>query len=253
MWTFRQLLFFLVWRDIKVRYKQMFFGIFWAILTPFSQAIIFSLIFGYFLKIPISNTPYLLLVFSGFTFWNFLSQSILTATYSLTTNSHLVSKAVFPKEVLVLASIISRIPDLIFSFIILIFMLFIYQIPLSPLLIWILPLTILEIILTFAVSLFLSSTNVYFRDISALIPLILTIWLYITPVMYTVDAFPDKYRPYTFLNPLTGIIIGIRNVMFSNKNPETLPLLFSIFLTLLIFVTSFYMFKKLEKGFADVI
>lgn len=253
MWSFRQLLFFLVWRDIKVRYKQMFFGIFWAILTPLSQAIIFSLIFGYFLRIPIGDTPYLLLVFSGFTFWNFLSQSILTATYSLTGNYHLVTKTVFPKEVLVFASIVSRIPDLIISFAILILMALLYHINLSPLLIWILPLTILEIILTFGISLLLSSTNIYFRDISALIPLVLTIWLYLSPVMYTIDAFPDKYRPYTFINPLTGIFMGIQNVMFSNKNPETLPLLFSIVITLVIFIISFYLFKKLEKGFADVI
>lgn len=253
VWKYRQLLYFLVWREIKIRYKQAFFGIAWAILTPLSQAIIFAIIFGYFLKIPTGGTPYLLIVFSGFVFWNFFSQSVATATYALTGNYNLVTKSVFPKEVLVLASVIGRLPDLLSSFLIIIAILIFYKINLSLIILLVIPLLLLEIILVLGVSLFFASTNVYYRDITALVPLVLTLWLYVSPVMYTIDAFPDKWRAYSLLNPMTGILEGMRDIIFDNQFPEILPLKLSIIITTIIFITSYILFKRLEKGFADTI
>lgn len=253
LWEHRQLLYFLTLRDIKVRYKQAFFGIAWAILTPAAQAIIFALVFGIFLKISKDPAYYLLVVFSGFIFWNFLSQSVSTAIFALTGNYNLVVKTAFPKDVLVLSSVIGRLPDLVASFLVLLVILFLFQINLSILILWLIPLTLLLVILAIAVGLFFASTNVYFRDITAITPLFLTIWLYLSPVVYSLESIPSEYRKYLIFNPMTGILEGIRNVLLLQKAPDYLSLIISIVITMLFLGFSYALFKKLEKGFADII
>lgn len=253
LWEYRQLLFFLTLRDIKVRYKQAFFGIAWAILTPAIQALIFALVFGVFLKISSNPIYYLLVVLTGFIFWNFFSQSISTAIFALTGNYNLVTKTAFPKDILVLSSVLGRLPDLIASFLVLLIILFFYQLPIWFLLLWLIPLIFILLVLTISVGLFFASTNIYFRDITAIAPLFLTVWLYLSPVVYTLDSIPNDYRKYLILNPMTGILEGIRNVLLLQKPPDLLSLSVSIVITLLFFCFSYTLFKKLEKGFSDII
>lgn len=253
LWEYRQLLFFLTLRDIKVRYKQAFFGITWAILTPTVQAVIFALVFGAFLKISTEPFRYFLVVFSGFIFWNFFSQSVSTATVSLIGNYNLVTKTVFPKDILILSSVMGRIPDLMASFFVLFFIFALYHITPSPLILWLIPLILLEVILAVSIGLFFSSINVYYRDITALTPLFLTVWLYLSPVIYSLEAVPDSYKNYLYLNPMTGILEGVKNVLIVQKPPNFLGLTISATTVLLLFFFSHFLFKKLEKGFADII
>ena len=194
LWRYRYLLLLLFWRDVRVRYKQAFFGIGWAILTPVITALVFTLIFDVFLKISKGPIPYLLTFFTGFIFWNFFSQAVSSATSSVIGNSNLVTKVAMPKEILVLASTLGRIPDLLASFLILFILLILYKINFSFFIIWIIPLICLEFVLVFAIGLFFSAINVYFRDITALMPLVLMVWLYLTPVIYPLETIPQNYR-----------------------------------------------------------
>lgn len=253
LWKYRYLLLLLVWRDVRVRYKQAFFGIAWAILTPVITALVFTLIFDVFLKISKGPIPYLLTFFTGFIFWNFFSQAVSSATSSVIGNSNLVTKVVMPKEILVLASTLGRIPDLLASFLILFILLILYKINFSFFIIWVIPLICLEFVLVYAIGLFFSAINVYFRDITALMPLILMVWLYLTPVIYPLETIPQKYRYFAMLNPLTGIIESFRNVILLKQPPNFNALVFSVVIIFALLVPSYFFFKKLEKGFADII
>lgn len=253
IWRFRYLLLLLVWRDVKSRYKQALFGFTWAILTPTFQALVFWLVFGALFKIPTGNAPYLPLVFSGFIFWNFFSQSVSTATVSITGNSNLVTKIAFPKEILILASVLGRIPDLIASLTVLIIIFVFYHINLSVHILWLIPILMIEMILAFAMGMLLSSINVYFRDITAVVPILLMAWLFLTPVIYPLESVPTQFQMYAKLNPMAGILEGLRSALLAGKSPEFTSLSLSILITFSLLIFSYLLFKKLEKGFSDVI
>lgn len=253
LWRFRYLLLLLVWRDVKGRYKQALFGFTWAILTPTFQALVFWLVFGALFKIPTGNIPYLPLVFSGFIFWNFFSQSVSSAVLSVTGNSNLVTKIAFPKEILVLASILGRIPDLMASLTVLIVIFVSYNINLSIHILWMIPILIIEMILALAVGMLFASINVYFRDITAIVPILLMAWLFLTPVIYPLESVPAQFQIYAKLNPMTGILENLRSSLLTQKSPEFTSLLLSILISFSFLIFSYLLFKKLEKGFSDVI
>lgn len=253
VWHYRYLLLLLVWRDVKVRYKQALLGFSWAILTPTFQALVFWLVFGVLFKISRGEVPYLPLVFSGFIFWNFFSQSVSSATLSITGNSNLVTKVAFPKEILVLSSILGRIPDLVASFTVLTMIFVFYHISLSVHVLWMIPILMIEVILAYAIGMFLGSINVYFRDITAIVPILLMAWLFLTPVVYPLESVPVKFQIYAKLNPMTGILEGFRSALLVGEIPELTSLLLSIIIAFSFLVVSFLLFKKLEKGFSDVI
>lgn len=253
IWRFRYLLLLLVWRDVKGRYKQALFGFAWAILTPAFQALVFWLVFGILFKIPTGKVPYLPLVFSGFIFWNFFSQSVSSATLSVTGNSNLVTKIAFPKEILIFSSILGRIPDLIASLAVLTALLAFYHIGLSVHILWVIPVLIIEMILALAVGMFFASINVYFRDITAVVPILLMAWLFLTPVIYPLESIPVQFQLWAKLNPMTGILESLRGAVIAGTPPEMISILLSISITFIFVIFSYLLFKKLEKGFPDVI
>lgn len=253
IWRFRYLLLLLVWRDVKGRYKQALFGFTWAILTPAFQALVFWLVFGALFRIPTGKIPYLPLVFSGFIFWNFFSQSVSSATLSITGNSNLVTKVAFPKEILILSSILGRIPDFIASLIVLVTIIVFYHINLSVHILWVIPILIIEIIMALAIGMFFASINVYFRDINAVVPILLMAWLFLTPVVYPLESIPMRFQIYAKLNPMTGILESSRNALLVGKTPELISILLSTIITFGLLIVSYLLFKKLEKGFSDVI
>ena len=253
IWQFRYLLLLLTWRDVKSRYKQAIFGLSWAILTPTFQALVFWFVFGVLFRISSGKVPYLPLVFCGFTFWNFFSQSISTATIGITSNFSLVTKIAFPKEILIFSSVLGRMPDLVASLSVLLVIFVFYHNVLSINILWVIPVFIIEMILALAVGMLFGSINVYFRDISALVPIILMAWLFLTPVVYSLDSVPAQYQIYAKLNPMSGILEGIRRPLLLGHPPEFTSLIFSAVISLVLFVISYLLFKKLEKSFADVI
>jgi ABC-type polysaccharide/polyol phosphate export permease len=193
------------------------------------------------------------LVFSGFIFWNFFSQSVSSATLSITGNSNLVTKIAFPKEILILSSILGRIPDLIASLAVLIAILAFYHISLSVHILWVIPILIIEMIMALAVGMFLASINVYFRDITAVVPILLMAWLFLTPVIYPLESIPVQYQLYAKLNPMTGILEGLRSAVIAGVPPEKISMLLSATIAFIFVIFSYLLFKKLEKGFSDVI
>lgn len=253
IWQYRQLLFFLMMRDVKVRYKQAFFGIAWAVLTPLTQTGVFVLVFGIFLNVNSGSTPYLLTTFTGLVFWNFFAQSVSSSAASLTGNTHLVKKAAFPKEILVFSSILGRTPDLLVSFVVLVLLLFVYNIGISYHFFWILILFVIEIVLAGGIGMLFAVGNVYFRDINVLLPLLLSAWIFLTPVVYTLSSIPQKYQLYASLNPMTGIIEGIKSVLLLHQVPDLTLLGISVLYSLGIFSVSYILFKRMEGTFADVI
>lgn len=253
IWQYRQLLFFLMIRDVKVRYKQAFFGIAWAVLTPLIQTGVFVLVFSVFLKVNTGTTPYLPMTFAGLIFWNFFTQSISSSSASLTGNSHLVKKTTFPKEILVFSSIIGRIPDLLVSFVVLLVILLIYNIGFSTQFLWIFVLFAVEVILASGIGMLFALGNVYYRDVNALQPLLLSAWIFLTPVVYPLKAIPEKYQLYASFNPMTGIIEGIKSALILHQIPNLMLLGISSLFALVIFSLSYILFKKYEGDFADVI
>jgi lipopolysaccharide transport system permease protein len=253
IWNFRQLLFFLTLRDIKVRYKQAFLGIAWAILTPAVHALILTLIFDVFLKAVNTSLPYLLMVYSGLIFWNFLSQSIASSTNSLIDNYNLVTKSACPKEIIVIASVMGRIPDFLISIIFILLMMIYFKIYFSIMIFILIPLFIIETIFVIGIGLIVACTNVYFRDIAALIPILLTLWFYLTPIIYPINSLQPKYHFLLILNPMTGIINNFRIALTPHSSFDTISILFSFVISVSFLHFGYMVFKKLEKDMVDVI
>lgn len=253
LWQYRELLIFLFWKEVNIRYKQAFLGIAWSIITPSVQALVFFFVFTQVFKVRSAEIPYLLLVFSGLIFWNFLSGAVSSAASSLTGNPSLISKAAFPREILVGAAVLGRIPDLLGSLLVLIFLTLFYGFALSLSFLWLVPIFVLEVFLAFGIGLIFAAINVYFRDINALLPLLLTVWLFLTPVVYQLDTLPPKIQFYAKFNPMAGVLESIRYILFLHKPPDLFALSLSVITTIIVLSGGFFLFKKLAVGFADMI
>ncbi len=253
MWQYRYLLMYLIWRDIKVRYKQAFFGVAWAIVSPLIQVTVFTFIFGGIFRLSTGQTNYFPIVLVGFTFWNFLSQCITSTLVALVTNTDLITKVKFPKIILVISAVGGRIPDLIVTFVFSLFLLLFLQPFFIPNLFWFAILFMTLILLAVGIGLILSVTNVYFRDITAVIPVFITVWLFLTPVVYPLSSVPANYMILARVNPVTGILEGMRNVLITNQPPDLLLTLTSIALSVGLLIFGFLYFSKLEKNLADII
>ncbi len=248
-----QLMVYLALRDIKIRYKQAVFGIAWAVVNPLFQALAISFIFSHYLGQPGKSSYYFLFVYTGFIFWNFFVQSLNASVYTLVGNADLVTKAVFPKEILVYSTLLSKVPDLIIPMILLLFLLPFYHIPFTIAMLWLPYFLVVQFLFTLSLCLLFAWLNVYFRDITALIPLVTMVWLFLTPIAYSMDSMPQIYRSISFFNPMTGIVEGVRAVLlgegnFASNNFFVLPTL-----VIALFFFNFILFKKAEKGFADTI
>lgn len=254
LYKYRELIFALAEREIKSRYKQSVIGLAWAIIQPLSLMLIFTFVFGKVVKVEESNTNYSILVYSALLPWNFFSRSISYATNSLVSNRLLVTKVYFPKEVLPISLIMANIIDFLIGFIFLILLMIYYQVGLSFNLLYLIPLFILQLFFTLGVSLFLSSLNVFYRDISSALPLVIQVWMYGCPIIYSTNIIPEKYIDYYMIvNPLSPIIEGYKNVIVKSLSPNILYLSISAILTVLLNVLVYNNFKKSEKSFADII
>lgn len=253
LWEHRELFYFLTLRDIKVRYKQAILGFSWAIFSPVLLAVVFWIVFEIFLKINTGSIPYLLLIFTKMAFWNYFSQSISAASTSVTGNSNLITKSLFPREILVFSTITVRIIDLLAALSVLIILALFLKLTLSFYILWIIPIFLIEMLFCLGLGLMLSALNVYFRDVNAFLPISITIWLFLTPIIYEIESVPEKLRVFLMINPMTGIIEGIKNSLLLGKEPNLVALSISLIVTLLTFVLGLAMFKKLERNFADII
>lgn len=252
LWSYRELIGFMTWRDIIVRYKQTLLGVLWAILRPVLTMVVFSLIFGGLAKLPSDDIPYPIFSFAAILPWELFSKALSDASRSLVQNSTMITKVYFPRMILPLASVISGLVDFVIALVILLGMMFFYRI--SPTQnIWTLPLfLVLALITSLGVGLWLSAANVMYRDVNYILPFITQLWLYITPVAYSNTLIPEKWQFIYALNPMAGVVQGFRWALLGTEAPGRL-IWVSVGVALFVFVTGLFYFKRMERQFADMV
>ncbi len=254
IWLFRDLFYFLTWRDVKVKYKQTIIGAVWVIFQPFITMVIFSVFFGKLAKMPSDGVPYPIFVYTGLLFWTLFSSSLSAASNSFTSNEGILTKIYFPRIILPVSSIVTNVVDFFIAGIILSGLMVFYHY--TPLFIsfWLIPLLlVMTIFSTLGIGLFLASVNVKYRDVRFILPFFIQSLLFITPVIYPVSIVSPQYRWVLGLNPMTGIIEAARAGIVGG-HPVDWPLLLISTVSMVVYCfIGFIYFKKVERYFADVI
>jgi lipopolysaccharide transport system permease protein len=251
IWEYRELLFFFVWRDIKVRYKQTVLGVSWAVIHPLITMVIFSIIFGRLAKFSTGDIPYPIFSYAGLLPWQLFSRTISDATSSLISNQNMVTKVYFPRIILPVSTSLSGLVDFAIAMIVFFGLMIYFHIPFSVRLL-LLPLLIaVVIVIAMATSLWLSALAVRYRDIKFVTPFLTQIWFYATPVIYPTDMISEQWRWIFNLNPMTAVVEGFRWVLYG-QIPSDSPFLFlSICIVILVFITGLIFFQRMEYTFAD--
>ena len=250
---YRELLYFLTWRDIKIRYKQTVLGAAWAILQPFFTMVIFTIFFGKIAKIPSEGVPYPIFSYAGLLPWTYFANAVSLSSNSLVGSSHLITKVYFPRLFVPMGSTLAGLLDYLIAPSILVVMMIWYG--LAPTFsILILPLLVLLCFFAATgIGMWLSALNVRYRDIRYVVPFLIQLWLFATPVIYPTSLLPERYRWAMALNPMAGIIETHRAVILSNKPIDAAMLAVSAAIIVMIFVTGAFYFKRMDRSFADVI
>lgn len=253
LWQYRELLYFLVWRDLKVRYKQTVIGIGWAVLQPLVTAIIFTVIFGMLAKVPSDGLPYPLFAYSALLPWNYFASALQRCVHSVVGDSALVSKVYFPRLILPLAGTVSGLVDFFISFAILIAMMGYYGIALTPNSLALPFFLVMALCTALAVGLWLSALNVRYRDVGYTTPFLIQIWMYASPIVYSATMVPEQYRFFYGLNPMVGVIEGIRWALFGKQIPDFSMMLISAAVVVVLLMGGLIFFRNMERTFADVV
>ncbi len=253
IWEYRELLYFLVWRDLKVHYRQTLIGAGWVILQPLTTMIIFTVVFGRFAQIPSDGFPYPIFIFSALLPWNLFASSLNRASGSVVGSAQLVSKIYFPRLILPLSGILSPLVDFAVAFVILVGMMIWFR-TLPTWGILSLPLFLLLAILTaLAVGLWLSALNVRYRDVGHAIPFLTQVWMFATPVAYPISVVPEKWRLLYSLNPMAGVIEGFRWALLGKQSPDFAVIAVSAATVFAVLLPGIVYFKYTERTFADVV
>lgn len=252
LWVYRELLYFLTWRDIKIRYKQTAIGVLWAILQPVLTTAIFTILFSNFAKFQTETIPYPLFALSGLLIWLYVHTSITLASNSFVSNTNLVTKVYFPRLIVPIAATLAGLSDVIFSFVLLIILMFYYGISLTWQIAFAPVFLILAILQTIAFGTLFSALNVRFRDVKFALPFALQVWMIVSPVFYPTNLLSEKWRLIFALNPLVGILEGFRASLFGTPFDWQVIGVSAISIFVLI-LFSLFVFKRMEDDFADLI
>jgi len=253
LWIYRELILFMTWRDLKVRYKQTLLGACWAVLQPFLTMVVFSIFFGNLAKIPSDGVPYPIFSYTALIPWTLFSKALHDASRSLVASSHMITKVYFPRMILPLASVLAGVVDFFIAFVVLIGMMIFYHI--SPTTnVWTLPLfLILALITAIGVGLWLSALNVLYRDINYVLPFLTQFWMFLTPIAYPSSMIPQRFQMLYALNPMTGVVEGFRWALLgSGQAPGTMTLVSSVVAVILL-VTGMVYFRRMERQFSDMV
>ena len=240
-------------RDIKARYKQSALGVAWALLQPLSMMVVFTLVFSLFAKVPSDGIPYPVFAYSALIFWTFFSNAITGGTVAMVSNASLIRKIYFPRETLLIAVLLAGLLDLGVASLLFVGMLFYYKVSLSLAALWVVPLLLVQITLTFGVISLTSASHVYYRDIGHALPLVVQLWMFATPVAYPVSVIPGWLHPFYMLNPMAAIIDGYRRTLILGTAPELPALGMSVAITVIVTAIALAVFKRAARTFADVI
>ena len=252
LWVYRELLYFLTWRDLKVRYKQTFLGLAWIIIQPLMITLIYTIFLGQLVRVPSEGLPYLLFVYSGLIPWTFFSSAITSSGSSLVSNAHLITKVYFPRMVIPVATIGARIPDFGVGLLILAGIMFYYRVSLTWHILLLPVFIVLTVLLALSCGMLMAALSVKYRDIGFALPALMQFWMFASPVVYPMSLVPPRWHWVYKLNPLVGIIESFRASLFGRAfNWPGLAV--SAAVTLLLLICSAYVFRRSEKNFADLI
>jgi lipopolysaccharide transport system permease protein len=252
LWAHRDLFYFLIWRDVKVRYKQTALGVIWAILQPLLTMMVFTFLFGKLARVPSDGMPYPIFVFAGLLPWNFFAAAVDNSSNSLVGNSALITKVYFPRLVIPSAAVGAALVDFGIAFVILLLMGAHYNVGLSFSMLMLIPLIVQMVLFAVGIGIQMSALNVKYRDVRHALPFLVNVWMYATPVIYPVSFIPGRWRWILVLNPLGGIIEGFRSAIF-NRPFVWSHLAASLAVVLVVLLYSLYSFRRVEKTFADII
>jgi len=253
LWEYRELLYFFIWRDVKVRYKQTALGVAWAVLQPFFTMVVFSLFFGGLAKVPSDGVPYPIFAYTGLLPWTFFAHGVTQSANSLVTNANLVNKVYFPRMAIPIAAVLSGLADLLPAFVVLIGMMFYYGIVPSTQIIWLPAFMLLATIAALGVGIGLAAINVHFRDVRHTVPFLVQSWLFLTPIAYPSSLVPEPWKALYALNPMVGVVEGFRWALLATE-PAPGPILWiSAAAAIVVLVATALYFRRLERTFADVV
>ena len=253
VWEYRELLYFFVWRNIKVRYKQTAIGAAWAIIQPLLTMIIFTLVFRKFANVPSDGLPYPIFSYAALLPWTFFATSLNQGILSVVNSSHLITKIYFPRLLLPTSAILSGLIDFGISFAFFLGMMIWYRILPGWQVVFLPGFVLLTVLTALSLGLWLSAINVRYRDVGQAIPFLVQIWMFASPVAYPVSSVPEQWRLFYSFNPMSGVIEGFRWTLLGRAMPDILPLVISVVVVLALLFSGLVFFKRLEETFADIV
>jgi lipopolysaccharide transport system permease protein len=250
LWVHREVLYFLMWRDLKVRYKQTILGAAWVIFQPILMTLVFAVFLGRLIKVPSDGVPYPIFAYSGLLLWIFVSNAVLSSCYSLVINAHIITRIYFSRVLIPTAAVGVRLVDLIIAAAVLMLMMLYYRMPISLSLLLLPLFGIQAAVLTLAIGLLGAALNVRYRDVGTVMPILLQVWMFVSPLVYSSSIVPAQSRLLYSLNPLVGLIDGFRASLFNLPLPWT-SIIISNLVTWPLLILSIHVFRKMEVSFAD--
>src|SRR5712692_4887151 len=253
LWEYRELLYFLMWRDIKVRYKQTVLGAAWAIIQPFFSMVVFSLFFGYLARVPSDGLPYPIFAYCALLPWQLFAHSLTESSNSLVANERLITKVYFPRLVVPISAVLGGLLDFAIAFLILLLMMAYYGVRPTWAIVTLPAFLLLAMLTALGVGLWLSALNVKYRDVRYTITFLIQFWLFATPVAYSASIVPARWRALYGLNPMAGVVEGFRWALLGKSEGPGALLPVSVTVVILILIGGLYYFRRMEAEFADVV
>ena len=253
LWEYRELLYFLTWRDIKVRYKQTVLGAAWAIIQPFFTMVVFSLFFGKLAKVPSDDIPYPIFSYAALVPWTFFANGLSQSSTSLVASANLIQKVYFPRLVVPISAVISGGVDFVLAFVVLVGMMLFYGIVPKAAVVWLPLLLLLALVTSLGVGLWLTAMNVQFRDVRYAVPFLVQAWMFATPIAYPSSLLDEPWRTVYGINPMAGVVEGFRWALLGTETAPGPIVLVSALVAVVILISGAYYFRRMEKTFADVV
>ena len=253
LWEYRELTYFFIWRDIKVRYKQTVLGAAWAILQPFLTMVVFTIFFGRLAGLPSDGVPYPIFSYSALVPWTFFATGVSQAANALVNNPDMIKKIYFPRLTMPIASVAGGIVDFTLAFIVLIGMMLLYRIVPTANVFWRPLFLLLAMITALGTGFWFSAMNVQFRDVRYMVPFLLQLWLFITPIAYSSSLLSEPWRTLYGINPMAGVVEGFRWALLDTETAPSAMIIVSTFVALALFISGIFYFRRMERTFADVV
>jgi lipopolysaccharide transport system permease protein len=253
LWRYRELLYFFVWRDLKVRYKQTILGASWAILQPFLTMVVFSIFFGRLANVPSEDLPYPVFAYSALVPWTFFANGLTQASNSIIANAGMVKKIYFPRLTLPVATVLAGLVDFTLAFGVLLGMMFFYRIIPTINIIWLPLLLLLALVTSLGASMWFAALNVRFRDVRYIVPFLVQFWLFLTPIAYPSSLVPEQWQLIYSLNPMVGVVEGFRWALLGTDTSPGPIILVSALVAVIMFIAGLVYFRRMERSFADIV